>query len=35
MIDFKLFGGLGDGQRDKQTDNGGCRVPLATEKLFF
>ena len=35
MIDFKLFGGFGDGQTDGQTDGrtdiGGCRVAFATE----
>ena len=43
MIDFKLFGGFGDGQTDGQTDErtnertdiGGCRVAFATEKDFF
>ena len=37
MIDFKLFGGFGDGQTDGQTDGrtdiGGCRVAFATEKI--
>ena len=36
MIDFKLFGGFGNGQTDRQTDGrtdiGGCRVAFATEK---
>ena len=35
MIDFKLLGGFGDGQTDRQTnertDICGCRVAFATE----
>ena len=33
MIDFKLLGGLvTDGQTNKQTMIGGCRVAFVTEK---
>ena len=35
MIDFKLFGGFGIRQTDRQTDIGGCRVTFMTEKIRF
>ena len=39
MIDFKLFGGFGNGLTDRLTDErtdiGGCRVAFATENCKY
>ena len=34
MIDFKLFGGFGNGQTNGRTDICSCRVAVMTEKVF-
>ena len=35
MKDLKLFGGFDFRRTDVQTDIGGCRVAIATEKVWY